>query len=117
MGSDQGCCMTAATVEAPGPASSIDHHAFPLAYLMLRRDLEQLEMWAFAVAASRTAGVRPPLALPFSNTWLPPGRHLDDAERVAVTRAVRVNFGRHTAARGSRSPVTAVRGSGRPVSQ
>jgi hypothetical protein len=56
-----------------------------------RRDIDQLDMWAFAVAASRTARVRPPLALPFSNTWLVSGSHLADPERAALARAVRVN--------------------------
>ena len=48
-------------------------------------------MWAFAVAASRTARVRPPLALPFSNTWLVSGSNLEDLERAAMARAVWAN--------------------------
>jgi hypothetical protein len=59
--------------------------------MSLRRDIDQREMWAFVVAASRTAKVRPPLSLPFSNTWLLPGALLDSAERDALRRAVSVN--------------------------
>ena len=59
--------------------------------MSLRRDIDQLDMWAFAVAASRTARVRPPLALPFSNTWLLPGTLLDNTERATMHRVVSVN--------------------------
>jgi hypothetical protein len=56
-----------------------------------RRDLDQLPMWAYIVAASRDAGAKPPLAVPFSHEWLLPGRVLDDDERAALARLDRLN--------------------------
>ena len=56
-----------------------------------RGDLDQLPMWAYIVAASRDAGVKPPLAVPFSHEWLLPGRVLDDDERAALARLDRLN--------------------------
>jgi hypothetical protein len=56
-----------------------------------RRDLDQLPMWAYIVAASRAARAKPPLAVPFSHEWLLPGRVLGADERAALARHDRLN--------------------------
>jgi hypothetical protein len=59
--------------------------------LSLRRDLDSLPMWAAIVAASRTAQVKPPLALPFSHEWLLPGRVLTEDEHATLAALDQLN--------------------------
>jgi hypothetical protein len=53
----------------------------------LRQDIDTRSMWAFAVQASRRAGVPAPRALPFSHDWLFNGNSLTVPEKGALRYA------------------------------